>query len=148
MGAIVVDFKKKLEEKHQSVKVLRAQEGLRAFRSLISNYELLIQIYSPTLSPKVLAELTPLTPEEQLAEDLARLNDLADTMEDIVLEKQITLSEAFLFLKHGQEEELSQIIAYLLESTFPFFGPCCKPSSGASSPSGFHFFLRGLEDTL
>jgi len=88
-------------------------------KGMISEYESLMEEFSRTLS---LPERAELRPQDQIAEDVRRLNTLAEALEYIVTEEEgLSLAEALQILKRHGGEEISCLINYLEKSDYPLF---------------------------
>lgn len=121
--ALVINFTEKRAAKIQKqINQFWANDGIKTLRTMIADYEVLMNVLATQISEEQLAEYTPLTANDQISEDLRRLNTLVDALEYIVNEKVgTTLEEALSILKNHGTEEMAMVIEYLQTSDYPVF---------------------------
>jgi hypothetical protein len=118
--AQVINFVEKRNEIIQTQIV--ALEGIQALKILVADYEIEMEKLAETVSAEDLAQVTSLTAEEQINEDLRRLNTLVEALEYIVTEKKgFSLAQALEILKSFGGEEMTDVINYLEKSNYPSF---------------------------
>src|SRR4030095_3051673 len=118
--AQIIDLAAKRNEKIQTQ--VTALENLSALKALVAGYEVEMKELALTVSPEKLAEVTPLSAEEQINEDLRRLNTLVEALEYIVCDQVgFSLSQALQILKVHGGEEMATVIEYLENSDYPTF---------------------------
>src|SRR5262245_8437200 len=110
--AQVINLFEKRNEKIQTQAA--ALEGIQALKILVAGYEVEMKELAETVSAEDLARVTPLSAEEQINEDLRRLNTLVEALEYIVTEKKgFSLAQALEILKGFGGEEMIDVINYL-----------------------------------
>ena len=151
--ATVISFLKKRAEKIQKKKIQQwGLEGVYILRVMISDYEFLMNQLSVQLTPEQLAEVTSLSAEEQIIEDLRRLNALVDSLEKKLTEKRgLSLALALVDLKLRGSEENSLVIEYLETSEYPIFQAMVRLAAYTSECGGqeaHEIALKGIADIL
>jgi hypothetical protein len=121
--APLISFQKKKIERIQAKKVQAwAKEGIYVLRIMLSDYEVLMNTLAEHITLEQLAEITSLSAEEQIQEDLRRLNDWVNALEWVITEKRnVNLAQAQEWLSHQRFDELTQVIEYLKGSEYPLF---------------------------
>lgn len=132
--AVILDFNQKFQKHLQSKKIYgRAQDGLEVLRVLMKDYEALMQDLAKQISPEQLAKVTELSAEDQIREDIRRIQDLINTLESRVnLKKGLTLQQAFEEIKAESSTELGVVAAYLEKNEYVLFQVMMKVIAWAS----------------
>jgi len=145
--ALVIHFGKKRAERLQKKAIQKwALDGLYVLRIMISDYEVLMNHLAQNISPEQLVEITALSADDQIQEDLRRLYALLDGMETLVKSKSgMSLREAFRRLKVQGSEEMSLVIEYLEASDYPVFQAMMKLIDYTSEGGGDYGLEKEME---
>ncbi len=137
-AAVFLDFNQKFQQSIQFKKISEwASDGLEVLRVIQADYEKLMQELAKEITPEQLAEVTALSAQDQINEDLRRLRDLLQALSDKVLVKKgVSLLEAFEAIKKDISHEVGSVAAYLEKSEYPLFQVMMKVIGWASVESG------------
>ncbi|MCE9625378.1 MAG: hypothetical protein K8R69_08010 [Deltaproteobacteria bacterium] len=120
--AQVIDLQERREAKQQKYSVyLEAMEGIHELRSQIADYDFFMSVLALEISAEQLPELGNVSADQQIQEDLNRLNGCIDALEKLVEEnKGFSLETALQLLKRGGNEETLAVLDYLSVTDCPF----------------------------
>ncbi|GEM_PF-2483810 len=121
--AVILDFNQKFQANLLQKNIQRrAMDGIQVLRVILSDYEKLMKELAQNISPEQLAKITQLSAEEQILEDVRRLNDLIQALESKILaQKGLNLRRAMEDLQKQTQQEVGNVAAYLESNEYPLF---------------------------
>lgn len=131
--AIILDFNAKFQKKLEDQRVSQwAEDGLEVLRVVGLDYEKLMRALADQISSEDLAKVTELSAEEQINEDIRRIQDLIHALEARVKSRVgLSLEQAFEEIKN-EEGEVATVAAYLEQNGYALFQVMMKVISWAS----------------
>ncbi len=135
--AVILDFTQKFQANLQAKKVTQwAVDALEVLKVLVNDYERLMQELALQITPEQLSSLTDLSAQDQIKEDIRRLQDIVSALESKVLAKKgLSLEQAFEELKQEEGTELSAVAIYLEKNEYALFATMMKIIRWASVAS-------------
>ncbi|MCC6273778.1 MAG: hypothetical protein IT572_09965 [Deltaproteobacteria bacterium] len=121
-NAKIIDLQERREAKQRKISVyLEAMEDIHELRSQIADYDFYMSVLALEISPEQLPELGPLSAEQQIQEDLNRLNGFVNALERIVEEnKGVSLATARHLMQKQGHREYRLMLDYLAQTDCPF----------------------------
>jgi len=120
--ANVIDLHERREAKQKRYSIyLEAMEGIHDLRSQIADYDFYMSVLALEISADQLPELGPISADQQIQEDLQRLNGFVDALERFVEEnKGISLATARHLMQKQGHREFRMMLDYLAQTDCPF----------------------------
>lgn len=150
-AAVVLDFNQKYQQKlyHQKIRNW-AMDGLEVIKVIRKDYENLMQILATQISSEQLAKITNLSAEDQISEDLRRLDELVELLSSKILSRNgLTLQAAFDEIKQNESTEMGSVAVYLEQSDYPLFQVMMKVLLWSSREEGVDpEILNGITQDL
>lgn len=118
----VIDMQERREAKQRRYSVyLEAMEDIHGLRSQIADYDFYMSVLALEIEPEQLPELGNLSADQQIQEDLNRLNSFVNALERIVEEnKGVSLATARVLMQKQGHREYRMMLDYLSQSDCPF----------------------------
>jgi len=134
----IIDLQTRREQKLQQLSTyLEAMEGIHALREQIAEYDFYMSVLALEMDPASFADLSDRSLEQQIQEDLRRLNGLVDSLESIVSEFHgISLETALHLLIKQASPEILDTLAYLAITDCPFLAKMQDILHGWTSREG------------
>ena len=120
--ADIIDLQDRREAKQRKISTyLEAMEDIHELRGQIADYDFYMSVLSLEIEADKLPELGPVSAEQQIQEDLNRLNGFVDALERLVEEnKGISLATARHLMQKQGLREYRMMLDYLSETDCPF----------------------------
>ncbi|MFO1464049.1 MAG: hypothetical protein U1F66_09735 [bacterium] len=120
--AEVIDLQERREAKQKKYSIyLEAMEGIHELRSQIADYDFYMSVLALEIEADKLPELGPLSADQQIQEDLSRLNGFVNALEQIVeANKGISLATARHLMQKQGHREFRLMLDYLAQTDCPF----------------------------
>ena len=120
--AEIIDLQERRETRQRKISIyLEAMEDIHELRGQIADYDFYMSVLALEIDADNLPELGPVTAEQQIQEDLNRLNGFVDALEGIVEEnKGISLATARHLMQKQGHREYRMMLDYLSETDCPF----------------------------
>ncbi len=121
-SAEVIDLQERREAKQKKYSIyLEAMEGIHELRSQIADYDFYMSVLALEIEADKLPELGPLSADQQIQEDLSRLNGFVNALEQIVeANKGISLATARHLMQKQGHREFRMMLDYLSQTDCPF----------------------------
>ena len=118
----VIDMQERREAKQRRYSVyLEAMEDIHDLRSQIADYDFYMSVLALEIEPEQLPELGNLSADQQIQEDLNRLNSFVNALERIVEEhKGVSLATARHLMQKQGHREYRMMLDYLSKTDCPF----------------------------
>ncbi|HKY63511.1 MAG TPA: hypothetical protein VJR29_08840 [bacterium] len=128
--------KKALRSKVQT----QAYEMLKVIQGLVFDYEAQMVAIAQEVAGDNWVEKHGRSPAEQIADDLRRLHNFSQALENALDHGATTLGEAAKAIRHGEDEELIATLDYILSSDYVGFQAITKILEAVVFTADKHFF--------